>query len=255
MPAERLTPSRAPKSAASPLRKRVWSAGRLLVLAIALGATFGAFFLTSMRVTTRAREVRVPDLRGQSLTAANRALTDTGLVLKIDVRRPDPQVPMDHVLAQDPEPGTVLRRQRAVRVRVSDGQRDPVVPAVVGQAERTAEIVLAQDKVEIAGRAEIRTTSYPAGTIVGQDPIAKQRAPAVTLLVNRGERGMSYVMPDLIGTLGGRVIEILRRRGFRVSTSAEVAYPGLPPGIVVKQTPQAGFQVGDGDQVTIEVTK
>jgi serine/threonine-protein kinase len=142
-----------------------------------------------------------------------------------------------------------------VRVRVSDGQRDPIVPAVVGQAERTAEIILAQDNVEIAGRAEIRTTSYPPGTIVSQDPAARDRASSVTLLVNRGERGLSYVMPDLIGTNGSRVLEVLRRRNFRAVISGEVPYPGLPPGVVIRQTPQPGYQVGEGDSVTIEVSR
>jgi serine/threonine-protein kinase len=237
------------------LRARVWSVGRLLVLAVLLGVTFATFFLASMRVATRAREVRVPDVRGQSLADANRLLTETGLVLRIDARRSDAAVPADHIVSQEPEPGAVLRPQRPVRVRVSDGQRAPVVPAVVGQAERTAEIVLAQENVEIGGRAEIRTTRYAPGTVVGQDPAAKDRASAVTLLVNRGERGVSYVMPDLIGTPGGRVVEILRRRGFRVVVSGEVSYPGLPPGVVVRQSPQPGYQVSDGDSVTIEVTR
>jgi beta-lactam-binding protein with PASTA domain len=220
-----------------------------------LAITFATFFLASMRVATRAREVQVPDLRGRSVADANRALSDAGLVLRIEARRSDAKVPVDHVLAQEPEPGTVLRPQRAVRVRVSDGQRDPVIPQVVGQAERTAEITLAQENVEIAGRAEIRTTSYPAGTIVSQDPPAKDRAPAVTLLINRGERGQSYVMPDLIGTLGSRAVEILRRRPFRVNIGAEVPYPGLPPGIVVRQVPLPGYQIGYGDPITLEVSR
>ena len=255
MPADRLPKRRSPKYADSALRTRVWSAGRLLVLVVLLAVTFAAFFLASMRVATRAREVRVPDLRGVSLADANRLLIETSLVLRIDSRRSDATVPVDHIVAQDPEPGTVLRPQRPVRVRVSDGQRDPIVPAVVGQAERTAEIILAQDNVEITGRAEIRTTSYPSGTIVGQDPGAKDRASSIRLLVNRGERGLSYVMPDLIGTLASRVVEGLRRRGFRVVISGEVPYPGLPPGVVIRQTPQAGYQVGEGDGVTIEVSR
>ena len=56
------------------------------------------------------------------------------------------------------------------------------------------------------------------------------QAKPVALLINRGERGQSYVMPDLIGTLGSRAVEILRRRPFRVNIGAEVPYPGLPPG-------------------------
>ena len=120
---------------ARPVRQRVWTAGRLLVLAAALAVTFGVFFLAAMRVATRAREVTVPDLRGKSVADAKILLSSLGLVLKVDpVRRPDPKVPADHVMTQEPEAGTVLRRQRAVRVRASEGQREPVVSAVVGRA-------------------------------------------------------------------------------------------------------------------------
>jgi beta-lactam-binding protein with PASTA domain len=186
---------------------------------------------------------------------ANESLAAVGLVMRVDLRRPDPSMPADHVLAQEPEPGTVIRRQRAVRVRVSDGQRDPIVPEVVGQAERSAEIVLAQDQVAIGRRAEIRSTSYPAGTVIAQDPDPKNRAAQVALLVNQGERGVSYVMPDVIGAAASRVVEILRRRGFRVTVGAEVPYPGLQPGVVVRQTPQAGFQIDYGDAIVLEVSR
>lgn len=236
-------------------RTRVWTAGRLLFLAVALTITFGTFFMTGMRVANKAREVAVPDLRGLSIDQANDALADAGLVLRVDQRRADTSVPADHVFAQDPAPGSILRRQRAVRVDVSDGRRDPVIPAVVGQVERTAEIVLADDRITIANRAEIRTDAYAADVVVGQDPPADRRASQVSLLVNRGETAGGYVMPDIIGAMGARVVDILRRRGFRVTVAAEVPYPGLPSGVVIRQTPQAGFRIGQGDAIVLEVSR
>jgi serine/threonine-protein kinase len=253
MPIQRRVRPAAP--AAHPLRTRVWGAGRLLFLGLALAFTFGAFFLTGMRVANRAREVEVPDIQGLPVAEANTSLAAVGLVLRVDLRRPDPSVPADHVLAQDPDAGTVLRKQRTVRVRVSDGQRDPVVPQVVGHPERSAEIRLAQDQIAIAGRAEIRSTSYPAGTVIAQHPGPTQRAAQIALLVNEGERGVSYVMPDTIGATATRVLEVLRRRGFRVTVGAEVPYPGLPAGVVVRQTPPAGFQIDYGDAIVLEVTR
>jgi serine/threonine-protein kinase len=236
-------------------RTRVWSAGRLLLLAALLAVTFGAFFLTALRVTTRAREVAVPDVRGRSMQDATAMLAEAGLVLTVDQRRADPKIALDHVLSQDPEPGTVLRRQRAVRVRVSDGQRDPELPSVVGLAERTAEIVLTQASVAIGVRAEIQSGTYPAGTVIAQDPPGAGRAGSVSLLINRGQTGATFVMPDVIGTLGVRVVDILRRRGFRVTVGADVPYPGLPPGVVVRQTPQAGFQVALGEPIVLELSR
>lgn len=255
MPGERPIRGRRPQPVGHQLRTRVWTLGRLLVLAVALSVTFGAFFLTAVRIANRAREVHVPNVAGKSVAEATELLAQVGLGVRIDGRRADARVPADHVLIQDPEPDAVVRRQRVVRLRISDGQRDPVVPAVVGQAERTAEVVLAQTNLEIAGRVEIATDAYPAGTVVAQNPPATGRASKVALLVNRGRTGQTYVMPDLIGTPGARVVELLRRRGFRVTVSAEVPYPGIPGGVIVRQTPQAGYQVADGEPVLVEISR
>jgi len=232
----------------------MWGAGRILLLAGGLSATFGIFFLTGMSVANRAREVEVPDVSGASIDDATAQLATVGLGLRIDGRVGDPTVPRDHIIEQDPVPGTVLRRQQAVRVHVSEGQRDPIVPDVIGQADRSAEILLTQESIQ-PSRIEIRSTSYPEGTIVAQDPAPESRSAAVSLLVNRGEQGISYVMPDVIGTRARDVVELLRRRGFRVTVGAEVPYADLPPGIVIRQSPQAGFQVGYGEAVLLEVTR
>lgn len=255
MPAEPFPASPSSQTTSRPLRTRVWGIGRLLILVVALAATFGTFFLTGMRVANRARDVTVPDLHGMPLDAATEVSNRAGLVLRVAARRPDREVPRDHVLSQDPEAGTTFRRQRAIRVRVSDGQQDPVVPTVVGQNERTAEMMLAQEQIGVGARSEIKTSAYATGAVVAQDPPASAQAAAVALLVNQGESGAGYVMPDVIGAMGGRVVEILRRRGFRVTVGAETPYPGLPPGIVIGQTPQAGFQIGQGDSIVLEISR
>jgi serine/threonine-protein kinase len=255
MPAGRPASGHDPKPAPRQFRTRVWTAGRVLLLGLALVATFGAFFLTALRVTIKAREVSVPDIRGRAQPDATSKLAQAGVELPVDQRRADEKVAADHILSQDPSPGTVLRQQRAVHVRVSDGQRDPEIPSVVGLAERSAEIVLSQASVAIGTRAEVQTSSYPAGSVIAQDPPGSTRARSVSVLVNRGQSGTTFVMPDVIGTMGVRVVDILRRRGFRVTVGADIPYPGLPPGVVVRQTPQAGFQVALGEPILLELSR
>ena len=243
------------KPGARPVRKRVFKAGRLFVLLAALGLTYGVFFLAAMRVATRAREVAVPDLHGKTVEDASALLGQVGLAIRIDeVRRPDPKIPAGQILAQDPEPGTVFRRQRSVRVRLSDGQKDPVVPGVVGAPERTAEGTLAAERVTIAGRAEVRTAEYGPGVVVAQSPPATQRSATITLLVNRRDDNETFVMPDLIGTLADRSIALLRAQNFRV-TSTDVAYPSLPVGVVVKQSPLPGYRVTSVQPISLEVSR
>lgn len=243
-------------SPTTPVRKRVWNIGRFLVVLGGLAATFGVFFLAGLSVTTRAREVKVPDLKGRSISEAQAALATEGLILRIDEpRRADPSVPADHVLSQEPDAGAVVRRQRAIRVKVSDGQRAPVVPVVSELSERTAEGALSADQVTIGYRGEVHSASYRPDVVVAQDPPAGQRGATVNLLINRGEASSSFVMPDLIGTLGARSAEVLRGRNFRVAITSEVPYPGLPPGIVVRQAPQPGFRIQAGETMTLEVSR
>jgi len=77
----------------------------------------------------------------------------------------------------------------------------------------------------------------------------------IDLLVNRGEHGASYVMPDLIGVNGDRAGEILRGRGFRVAVVASNPYPGVAAGIVLRQSPQGGFRIAPGEPISLEVSR
>lgn len=246
----------AARSTPIPVRKRVWNVGRFLIIFAALTATFGIFFLAGLRVTTRAREVQVPDLVGKSAAQARDLVSAVGLNLRFEEpRRPDKTIPADHVLTQEPAPGTTIRRQRSVRVRISDGQRAPVVPSVTRLPEHTAQVTLQAQQISIGYQAEVRSADHVPGAVVAQDPASGERAPAVNLLVNRAEAGTMYVVPDLIGTLGTRAVDVLRSQGFRVAISTEVPYPGLPAGIVVRQTPQAGYRIQQSDPITIEVSR
>lgn len=237
-------------------RTRVWGFGKLLVLIGALGLTFLIFFGLAMRVALRAREVQVPQLVGQTVVNARQALVELGLDLRVDDNeRPDEKIPAGQIVQQDPAPGVQTRRDRTIRVWISAGPRSATVPALVGQTERTALIRLEQDGLEVASVTEFRSPDYPADVVVAQDPPPQSRAPQVSLLVNRGEQSATYVMPDVIGVDGERAAAALRARGFRVTIVGSQPYPGVPPGTVVRQQPPGGFQVGESDPISLEVSQ
>lgn len=238
------------------LSHRVWGAGQLLLLGIALLVTYGAFFLASMGVAIRARNVSVPNLAGKSVADAETALASVGLSARLDpLRRPDLKVPADHVLTQDPAAGTTLRRGRAVRLRVSDGATLPPLPELVGLTEQDAKARLAYAGITLTSIAEIQNGDLNADRVVAQDPPARSMNGSAALLINRAALGTTYVMPDLIGTPERRVTDLLRARGFRVAVVGYSAYPGLAGGVVIKQTPQAGFQIPPGDTISLEVSR
>lgn len=238
------------------LSGRVWSAGRLVLLCIALLGTYVIFATASMRLALKAREVQVPDLTNRTPNDAGGLVGDLGLTLRVDdSRRLDPKIGAGRVLAQEPAAGSVTRRQRSVKVWLSAGQRAANVPPVTGETERTAELRLAQDGLSLASVSEIRSGAYPPDVVVAQGPPSREGGGRVALLVNRGERGASYVMPDLIGVNGDRAAEILRAHGFRVAVVGQRLYPGVAAGIVLRQNPAAGFQVAPGEPISIEISR
>jgi beta-lactam-binding protein with PASTA domain len=238
------------------LKTRVWSAGKLVLLAGALVATYLIFAAAAMRIALRTREVQVPDFTNRTANEATAIAADFGLAMKIDEsRRPDPKIPAGRVLAQEPAAGSVARQQRTVRVWLSAGQRAATVPLLVGETERTAQLRLAQDGLTLSDLSEIRSHTFAQDVVVAQTPPAKTASEKVALLVNRGERGASYVMPDLIGVNGDRAAEILRNRGFRVAVVGSTPYPGVAAGVVIRQNPQSGFQIGPGEPISLEVSR
>jgi eukaryotic-like serine/threonine-protein kinase len=237
-------------------KTRVWSAGKLLLLGGALLLTYVVFAAASMRYALKTREVVVPALAGKTVNEASALLLDAGLNLRVEEGlRVDPKIPAGQVISQEPPAGVRTRKERSIKVWISAGGRSTVVPGLIGESERTAQLRLQQEGLLLAAESEVRSGDYPAGTVIAQTPPAKTRSLQVSLLVNRGESGATYVMPDLIGVNGDRAADLLRARGFRVAVVGDHPYPGVPAGIVLRQNPQAGFQISPGEPISLEVSR
>jgi beta-lactam-binding protein with PASTA domain len=238
------------------LKGRVWRAGKVFLLLALLAATYVASFVIAMRVAIRSRDVQVPSLTGRTVNEATQVLSDIGLTLRVEEgRRLDAKIPAGRVAAQDPRPGVTTRSQRNIKVWLSDGPFTTIVPALVGESERTAQIRVQTAALTLSDLSEVRSSEYAAGVVIGQSPPPETKANSVALLVNRGEAEASYVMPDLIGVDGEHAANLLRNRGFRVTVVGDQPYQGLPAGTVIRQRPHGGFQVAPGDPISLEVSR
>jgi beta-lactam-binding protein with PASTA domain len=48
---------------------------------------------------------------------------------------------------------------------------------------------------------------------------------------------------------------VLRAGGFRIAVVGDHPYPGVPSGIVLRQSPQAGFEISRGESISLEVSR
>src|SRR2546423_3424193 len=146
------------------LRTRVWSAGKVFVLAGALVATYLLFAAAAMRLALTSREVQVPDLTNRTANEATAVVASLGLTLRVDeARRPHPKIDAGRVLAQEPAPGSIARKQRSVKIWLSARQPSETGPLLTGETERTAQLRLAQGGLGLAAVSRARSRGSAAG--------------------------------------------------------------------------------------------
>jgi eukaryotic-like serine/threonine-protein kinase len=254
-----VTSNLAPRGAPHALSpsKTLRSVAQNALLGAAVLATLAASALVTMRVVLSSRDVAVPALAGRSLADAGAIAARRGLALRIDGRRHDATVPAEHVTTQEPPPGGTLKAHRAVRVVVSLGPRRVAVPPVEGQSVRTARVALEQAGAPVDRVVEIDSTA-PEGTVLVQRPPhgeADLSDGGASLLVSRGRGGASYVMPDLIGRDAALVMASLQAAGFKVADVRYRTYPGVAPGIVLRQVPPAGHPVNPRTALGLDVSR
>jgi beta-lactam-binding protein with PASTA domain len=239
------------------LRTALRFLARNALLGATLVATLGVSALATMRVVLSARDVAVPGVVGQLLADAGALAARRGLDVQVEGRRYDPDVPADHVIAQEPPPGGALKIHRQVRVWVSLGPRRITVPPVEGQSVRTARIALEQAGLPVAHVVEVDSMA-PEDTVLVQRPVSGETdAPGdgAALLVSRGPDRAGYVMPDLIGRRADAVVSSLQAAGFKVTDVRYRRYPGVAPGIVLRQHPPAGHRVDPRTPLSLDVSR
>ena len=230
------------------LTTRVWSAGKLLLLAGAWVVTFVLFAAAAMRMAVQSREVVVPTLAGKTVNEASATLSELGLALKTEeARRVDPKVPAGQIVMQEPAAGDRTRRQRSVRVWISAGPRSTIVPALVGESDRTAQLRVTQDGFTLASRrrdplGRLRRRHRRGAGSAGESAVEQRRAARQPRRARRDLRDARSHRRQRRRAAA----DVLRARGFRVAVVGDHPYPGVPAGIVVRQTPQAGFQIAPG---------
>lgn len=227
------------------------------LVGIALAATLALSALFTMRVVLDSRDVAVPPLSGRTLPEARALVAARGLTLRIEGRRNDGSVPAERVVAQEPPPGATLKTHRAVRLWISLGPKRVTVPRLEGESVRTARSALEQAQIPVAHVVEVRDRAAE-GTVLVQRPPAGEAdltGDGASLLVSRGLRDVSYVMPDLIGRDARAVLATLERAGLKVTDVRYRSYPGVAPGIVLRQSPAAGQKVNSRAALSLDVSR
>jgi len=238
---------------------------KTLFRAIALGWAFLVLGLVGSLTTWVAikrevsgRVVEVPDLYGLEMEAASDVVDGLGLRLIVeDQTIYSNVVNRGGVLFQIPKPGKKIKAGRTVEITVSAGPETKRVPALVGEPLNFAYILAGQADTEINRISRIHTNNAAKGRIVAQNPKPGNELGiqhGISVLVSDGDPTTWYVTPRLEGKSYHDVKKFLDREGFRVVTKYK-RDPDAPTQVVIRQNPQPGYPLQDGQTITLEVNR
>jgi eukaryotic-like serine/threonine-protein kinase len=234
-----------------------WSGMTLMVAILFVAGILSA--LTAMRFAIRGREVVVPSLIGIKEDQAADLLARNGLVLKVvSSKRFSTEIPEGHVLEQIPPSGTRLKSGRSVKVLLSVGERRFAVPNLAGTSLRAAQLTLSQRRLTLGNTLYAHTPEGEPSTVTYQSPrpgTVEGSDPSVNILISLGPPAQDFIMPDLIGKPAELVSNRARNEGFKIGKVNYRKYPGVDPGVVIQQKPQAGYRISKSEVILLDVSQ
>jgi eukaryotic-like serine/threonine-protein kinase len=235
--------------------KRILKLFTALVWVIALGALAAVIVV---RLTVTHEGVVVPDLIGKDLVAALELSNKQGLSLKVADRAFSTSTASNHIVSQDPRPGSWMRPEAIIRVVISKGVGEVAIPAVHGASWREAKSTLERYGLHVGEVYRVHSDRVARDNVIAQSPPAGSKivkGGTVTLLASDGPWPVSYVMPDLQGQPQSVANEMTASMGLRVEKVRYIDRPEARAGSVVTQQPAPGQRVMAGQGVELVLAK
>jgi hypothetical protein len=130
---------------------RALSALRRLTIVIAIAIVFVFGLATTVFLSLRSPEVKVPDVIGKDRFEAERVLGDAGLNFRVRATRPSNQVNANTVLFQLPKGGEVVKAGQTVAMDISRGVKEGESSEAVAVPEKSPEEKPANANENVSG--------------------------------------------------------------------------------------------------------
>ncbi|MFB4196854.1 Stk1 family PASTA domain-containing Ser/Thr kinase [Streptomyces carpaticus] len=217
------------------------------VLAV-LGIGAGVWYVNSGQF------VRTPGVYGVPQAEAEATLRDAGLDVTVTEAYHE-TVEAGHVISTDPARGDRVRKNATVTLTVSQGPPVATVPNLRGIPLEEAKAQLERAGLTPGEESHEFSAEVPRGSVLSTDPAAgteKRPDAAVALVVSRGPQ---LDVPDVTGIAEGTAIQQLTEAGYEVEIAPERVFSEEESGTVAEQSPEAGEAAGEGDVITLTISK
>jgi len=167
------------------------------------------------------------------------------------------EVAPDIVLDQNPVAGSIVKKGRTVRLKISKAEKLVKVPYIIGQSQRSAELKLNKVGLRIGAISRKYSSIYPADVIIEQAPDSSatiSKGFNVRVVISNGRSPNDIQVPDLFGLSKVAADNALQNAGLSLGKIRYKQNPDLIPFTVLDQSIQAGAVLDHPQSVDVTVS-
>lgn len=227
-----------------------------------MGGIFIFFWVVSFYISTKllmreTQEIVVPKVIGFPLLEAERMLTQRKLKTKVDKYEETLEFPQNTVLAQSVEPGTIVKENRVLMLKVSKSKDRIEIPNLIEKELFEARQVLEKQNLNLASISYACSKKTKVGKIISQNPLSEDMGQDrhVQILVSSGPCQNQFLMGDLIDRrMDASIKKEFTDKEIEIKQlSTQRIRENLKKAKVVSQEPIAGSIVKSGDSVVLNM--
>lgn len=225
----------------------------LFCLSVGVSAYIALTFIIKSEDT-----VIVPDLTGKDLVYSLELLTNLGLNTKVRGSEYSEIIPKNHIIFQDPEPGSEIKKDRDIRIIISKGPQNVIMPNLEGISIQQARIIAEENGLCTGKISRTYSEIKKKDIVMAQSPSPGARITrdyCIDILVSDGARPASYMMPDLTGTALDEAIRILESLNLELGEIRSTYNKRKPRNLIVQHEPLYGYQVLENSSVNLTINR
>ena len=208
-------------------------------------------------ITRHGSEFTLPEIVGYQITDAEDILKMADLNIEIISEEYHPDKEDGTVITQYPTAGTMVKSGRTIKVVISSGQKDVVVPELAGFSVRQAVLNIEAADLILGDIAWTFSDSLPERVVVFSYPASGTEIPIgsqVNLMVNRGSLSGIVFMPRLVGRSLDEARAILDDLGLFIGLVTEVTNENYLPETVLEQSVEPATELEIGEEIDLIVS-
>lgn len=215
-------------------------------------------YLTLTFIIKSEDTVIVPNLVGKDVVTALGLLTDLQLNTKVNGSEYSRQFPKNHVTYQEPDPGSEIKKDRDIRIIISKGPKNILMPNLISLSERQARMIMEENGISQGHLTHTYFKAVEKDHIIVQVPSAGTmitRRVSVDLLVSMGPRPFAYEMPELAGLSLDKAVLMIEKANLTVGEIRSHFEKHKPRNVIVRQEPPAGYRIRENSTVSLVINR